>query len=232
MDIFGRALSDFYNSNQANYTDNQAETLWLHNSYDEPEEMPVAVFFRSAEEMPELEHQALALCRGKVLDVGAGVGSHALILQEKGIDVTAIDISAEAVKIMQQRGVKKAFVHNIFTLKERYDTLLFLMNGIGLTGTLKGLETFLQQAKTLIHPGGQLLFDSSDISYLYEDLPRPKQHYFGEIQYRYVYKNQQGEWFNWLYIDPQMLRHIAKQTGWQCDLIYEDDADQYLARLY
>lgn len=224
MDVFGTALSDFYKKTAT-------DTLWLNNSYGDVEEMPVDIFFRSYEEMPLLEHKALTMCLGKVLDVGAGVGSHALILQEMGIDVTAIDISAYAVNIMKQRGVKKAFEQSIFKTKEKYDTLLFLMNGIGLTDTLPGFITFLQQAKALINPNGQLLFDSSDISYLYEDQPKPENNYFGEVSYCYTYKNQKGNWFNWLYLDQETLIRTATENGWQCEIIFDDGEDQYLAQL-
>ena len=224
MDVFGNALTDFY-------LHGEADTLWLHNSYSDIEEMPVDIFFRTEDEMPPLEHYALSRCYGDVLDVGAGVGSHALILQELGHKVTAIDISASAVKIMQQRGVKNAIVQEFFTTTEKYDTLLFLMNGIGLTGTLPGFVDFLQKAKNLIHPDGQLLFDTSDISYLYEDLEKPKNQYFGEVNFCYEYKGQKGNWFNWLYLDQETLAHTAHQNGWKLDVLFEDEDDQYLARL-
>jgi SAM-dependent methyltransferase len=224
MDIYGMALADFYKNGETS-------PLWLHNSYDEPEEMPIEVFFREYEEMPELELHALNQCKGKILDVGAGVGSHALLLQERGLDVTAIDICEAAVHIMKQRGVKKAVVQDIFSVDEKYDTLLFLMNGIGLTGTLPGFANFLTQAETLIYPGGQLLFDSSDISYLYQELPKPKHCYFGEVSYCYEYKAEKGNWFNWLYLDQTILTHIANQQGWNCEIISDEGEDQYLARL-
>lgn len=224
MDIFGSALADFYKNGEA-------PTLWLNNSYDEPEEMPIDIFFRGKHEMPELELCALQLCKGRVLDVGAGVGSHALVLQEMGVDVTAIDISLDAVEIMKHRGVKKVLVQNFFLTNERYDTLLFLMNGIGLTGTLPGFIDFLQQAKSLINEGGQLLFDSSNISYLYEELPKPENTYFGEVSYCYTYKQQKGNWFNWLYLDQHTLNTLATNNGWQCEITYDDGEDQYLARL-
>lgn len=224
MDVFGKALSAYY-------TNGKADVLWLHNSYHEPEEMPIDIFFRSEDEMPELEHRALALCKGMVLDVGAGVGSHALILQKQGFDVTAIDISESAVQIMKSRGVENAVEKDIFKVSEKYDTLLFLMNGIGLTRTLDGFAHFLAFAKTLINPGGQLLFDSSDISYLYTELPKPQSYYFGEIGYCYEYKTEKGTWFNWLYLDQATLTHIAQQKGWHCEIVFEDGEDQYLARL-
>lgn len=224
MDIFGKALIDFYKKGHH-------DTLWLHNSYDEPEEMPVDIFFRTEPEMPELELEALQLCKGKVLDIGAGVGSHALYLQQRDFDVTAIDISTGAVQIMQQRGVKQVVEQDFFKLTETYDTLLLLMNGIGLSGTMDGFIQFLAKAKMLLNEQGQLIFDSSDISYLYDDLPKPANKYFGEISYQYEYQGQKGAWFNWLYIDQQTLINTCAAHGWNCEIIAEDDRDQYLARL-
>ena len=225
MDVFGNALQDQFN-------DNTAETLWLHNSYDEPEEMPVDIFFRSEEEMPDIELEAMDLCEGRVLDVGGGAGSHALILQERGFDVVAIDLSPSAVEIMQKRGVQQAVAGDIFGYSgEKFDTLLFLMNGIGLTGTVEGFKTFINHAKTLLNEGGQLLFDSSDISYLYEDTEKPTDKYYGEVSYQYEYKGEKGEWFNWIYIDPILLKQIARESGWECHLLFDDGQDQYLAEM-
>ena len=225
MDVFGEALKD-------QYTKPPAETLWVHNSYDEPEEMPVDIYFRNEREMPDLELRALDLCKGKILDVGAGVGSHALILQARGHNVTAMDISAPAVTIMKQRGLKKAIQGNILTYKgQTYDTLLFMMNGIGLTGSIPGLKSFLQHVKSLINPGGQLIFDSSDLSYLYQEVPFPLNGYYGEVSFRYEYKSVKGSWFKWIYVDQQTLKTIASAAGWHTEVMFEDDQDQYLVRL-
>ena len=225
MDVFGEALKD-------QYTKPPSETLWVHNSYDEPEEMPVDIYFREESEMPDLELKALQLCKGKVLDVGAGVGSHALILQKRGFDVTGMDISAPAVAIMKERGLQKAIEGNILQYKgDTYDTLLFMMNGIGLTGTIAGLTSFLKEVKSLLKPGGQLLFDSSDLSYLYQEVAFPSSGYYGEVSFRYEYKGLKGSWFKWIYVDQQTLKSLAKKQGWIVEIVFEDDQDQYLARL-
>ena len=225
MDVFGEALKD-------QFTKPPSETLWVHNSYDEPEEMPVDIYFRNESEMPDLELKALELCRGKVLDVGAGVGSHALVLQSRGFDVTGMDISASAVSIMTQRGLKKAVEGNILKYKEdTFDTLLFMMNGIGLTGTIKGLTTFLKDVKSLLKPDGQLIFDSSDLSYLYQEVSFPASGYYGEVSFRYEYKSVKGSWFKWIYVDQQTLKSLAEKQGWKVEIVFEDDQDQYLARL-
>lgn len=226
MDVFGQALKDYF-------LEGKAETLNLYTSLGDLEDMPIDLFFRSEQDMPELERYALELCRGKVLDIGAGVGSHALFLQEKGIDVTALDLSPAACEIMQQRGLQQVICGDIQEVQlQKYDTLLLLMNGIGVFGKLNNFSAFLERAKTLITAGGQLLFDSSDITYAYEEGPLPDQHYFGEVSYQYEYKGQKGNWFDWLFIDQATLISSAYQVGWNCEVLYVDENDQYLARLF
>lgn len=226
-DVYGEALMRFYKKGRMD------RPLLLHNSYGEVEEMPVGIFFRSEDELPELEFIALALCDGKILDVGAGVGTHSLHLQEKGFHVTAVEISALACEIMQSRGVNHIIHDDFYHLKDqKYDTLLFLMNGIGIASRLDNLRTLLAHAKTLLNPNGQLLFDSSNISYLYEEyaVERP-QHYFGEIKYQYEYKGIKGQPFDWLYIDQETLIRIAHEESWVVQVLYEDEQDQYLVRM-
>jgi SAM-dependent methyltransferase len=224
-DIFGQALFEYFKGEGKH-------KLWINNTYGPKEEMPLDVYFRTGEEMPDLEHIALSSCYGKVLDIGAGAGSHALLLQDRGLQVTALDISELAVTIMLQRGVKHAITKDIFNYHtEKFDTLLLLMNGIGLCGTLDQLRRFLQHAKTLLNKGGRLIFDSSDIVYLYEDELPDADAYYGELSYQYVYKGQKTDWFKWLYIDQETLKTIAAEEGWVTEFLYDDGFDQYLVRL-
>ncbi len=224
VDALGQAIFDHYNQLTP-------DMLWIHNQYGPKEEMPVDAFFRDIDDMPDMELFAINECSGKVLDIGAGAGSHALFLQDRGVDVTAIDISPLAVQVMQERGVKKAFEADIFTYHPgKFDTLLLLMNGIGLAGDLTGLRPLLSHLKSLLNPGGQILFDSSDVSYLYNGkLPADK--YYGEIDYQYQYKNLKTDWFKWLYIDEQTLTQIAAEVGFKAEVLVEDEYDQYLVRL-
>ncbi|MFA6944799.1 MAG: methyltransferase domain-containing protein [Pedobacter sp.] len=225
MDIYGQALKDQYRGKLKS-------KLWLYNSYGHPEDMPVDIFFRPEADMPEMEIIAMDMCKGKTLDIGAGVGSHALIMQSKGIDVTALEISAKACEIMKHRGVKKVINADIFQYDtEQYETILLLMNGIGLCGDIRGLQHFLEYIKKLLLPSGQLIFDSSDIAYLYKPDDFISSNYYGEISYQYEYQKVKGKWFKWLYVDFDTIKALAEKSGWACELIYEDDMDQYLARL-
>ncbi|MFD2784620.1 class I SAM-dependent methyltransferase [Hymenobacter rubripertinctus] len=215
-------------------------TLAVHSSVADEEVLPAAYFFRSLWEMPEMERTALDECRGRILDLGAGAGCHALELQQRGFTVKAVDISMGAVEVMQQRGVREVACHDIFdpalARGEKFDTLLMLMNGIGLTGTLEGLECFLMHAKTLLNPGGQILATSSDISYLYEDedgalvfdLNGP---YYGQVTYSMQYAHQTGAEFPWIFTDPSLLQDYAQAAGYEVEFLEEDDQQQYLVRL-
>jgi SAM-dependent methyltransferase len=224
VDVLGQAIFDHYHKLKP-------ATLWIHNQYGPKEEMPVDTFFRDVDDMPDLELFAINECKGKVLDIGAGAGSHALFLQDRNVDVTAIDISPLAVQVMQGRGVKKAFEADIYTYHPgKFDTLLLLMNGIGLAGDLDGLKKLLMHFKSLLNTDGQILFDTSDINYLYEGkLPLDK--YYGEIAYQYQYKQLKTDWFKWLYIDKQTLTKTAAEVGFSVEVLVEDEYDQYLIRL-
>ncbi|MEC3880838.1 class I SAM-dependent methyltransferase [Parapedobacter sp. 10938] len=226
LDVLGRALHDYLQGNRK-------DELLTHTGFGGVEEMPVAEFFRQPIDFPELEHIALALCDGHVLDVGAGAGSHALFLQKQGRDVTALERSPLACEVMRARGVKQVVMADFFAYADgRYDTLLFLMNGIGVAGNIEGLKKLLNHCKTLLAPGGQLLFDSSDITYLYADgaVDRPAG-YYGEIRYQYAYKGKRSAPFDWLFVDQDTLIGIARPLGWVVQVLYEDGHDQYLVRM-
>ncbi|MBW8362683.1 MAG: class I SAM-dependent methyltransferase [Kaistella sp.] len=223
-DLPGLAIHDYYFSKNT-------EELFVEDHFGPEVEMPVAVYFRTAEEMPELERLALEKCQGRVLDIGAGAGSHALELEKMGLDVTALEISPKACEVMKQRGLKKVMLQDFFLLEdEKFDTLLLLMNGVGISSTLSGFRDFLKKCGELLNPSGILIFDSCDIAYMYEDLELP-QNYYGEVECRYHYGTPVTDWFKWLYIDPQTMKKIAGEEGWSVEIVYTDENDQYLAQL-
>lgn len=226
-DVYGEALDDYFVHQEEKFP------LILHTSYGDKEEMPVEIFFREPDDFPELEFIGLSLCDGRVLDVGAGVGSHSLYLQEQGFQVDALEQSQTACHIMQQRGVQHIICEDFYKFKgQQYDTLLLLMNGIGIAGDVEGFRKLLAHSKELLTERGQLIFDSSDISYLYKDynIKKPA-HYFGEIQYQYEYKGTRGDLFKWLYLDQDLLIKISHEMGWVVQILYEDENDQYLVRM-
>jgi len=231
-DLFGKAILDYQ-------TNNAPEDLITETTISEEDEMSVAYLFRSYDEMPQMEQKALQLAKGKILDVGCGAGSHSLSLQnERNLDVTSIDISANAIQACVLRGLKNAKVQDVMTLEnEKYDTILLLMNGAGMCGKLKNIPNFLLKLKSLLNPGGQILLDSSDIIYMFDDdedggkwIPS-KSEYYGEIVFNISYKGEREKPFDWMFIDYNTLQNAALDNGFQCELILEGEHYDYLARL-
>ena len=231
-DLFGKAILDYQ-------TNNSPEDLLTETSISEADEMSVSYLFRNYNEMPKLEQKALQLAKGKILDVGCGAGSHALELQnERKLNVTAIDISENAVKACQLRGIEKVKVANILDLdtQNKFDTILLLMNGTGIFGTLNETAKYLQKLKSLLKDGGQILIDSSDLIYMFDQdedgaYSIPADGYYGELTFTVQYKGETEETFPWLYLDYNTLQNAAIANGLQCELVAEGDHFDYLAKL-
>lgn len=230
-DPMGSAISDYYKNGRAAH-------LHVLSSMFEEDEMPIAHLFRSEQEMPQLEKRALTLVRGRVLDVGAGAGCHALALQEHGFEVKAIDVSPLSCDVMKARGIEDVECVNLFDtqLQSKFDTILLLMNGTGIAGKLSRLPLLLNRLKELMAEGAQILIDSSDLKYIYENEDGSMDidlggNYYGEVDYQMVYKNVKGDSFDWLYVDPTLLTASCKQCGLKCEIIEEGGHYDYLARI-
>jgi len=230
-EVLGHALSAYYAG------DNTA-SLIVHSPDFDPDVQAVSHYFRRLSEMPEIERDALDRVSDTILDVGAAAGSHSLELQLRGFDVTALELSAEACRIMKARGVSKVLNSNIFAdAPGKFDTVLMLMNGIGLVQTIEGLIHFLEHIKNFLNPGGQILFDSANLIYLFDDEDSNEARidlnarYYGEIEFVMEYAGIKSESFSWLYIDFDTLCYYAEQTGFTPELITQDKSFQYLARL-
>lgn len=225
-DPMGAAIRDYL-------TTGRCGRLRVLSSQFEEDELPVPLLFRTEAEMPPLERLALEKARGRVLDTGAGAGCHALALQGQGLGVTAIDISPGAVHTMRRRGVEDARLCDFFAddFGGPFDTILMLMNGIGICGRLERLPAFFARINRLLAPGGQVLADSSDLIFLFGDEDIPAGHYYGEADYRMQYGKIRGAHFDWLYIDFLTLARHASAAGFKADLLYNGNHYDYLARL-
>ena len=248
----GRAIAEYWKTKTA-------DRLRVFSPMFEEDEIPLTTLFRSYEDMPEIERKALDMAKGRILDVGAGAGCHSLVLQKRGLDVTAIDVSPLSVETMKEREVKKVIEQNFFTLegqameqrepssllewpsrdrvrRSQFDTILMLMNGIGIVGTLERMPEFFKQLDKILASGGQVLCDSSDISYAFEDeegkidIPN-EMDYYGEHSFRMQYKDTIGEPFDWLYIDADTLKQKAGRCGYAVEVVAEGGHYDYLARI-
>lgn len=229
-DPMGAAIYDFHRNGSA-------DVLKVYSSDFDDDEIPVSDLFREYEDMPYIERVALDQTAGRVLDVGAGSGCHSLALAKAGKESVAIDISPLSVEVMRERGVDARLV-NLYdeSFAEKFDTVLMLMNGTGIIGTLENMETFFTRIRQLLNPGGSVLIDSSDLRYLFEEedgslMIDLADDYYGLVDYQMQYKDVLGEPFDWLYVDFDTLAYYAEENGFMAEMVANGEHYDYLARL-
>lgn len=229
-DLMGRAIRDYYHNE--NPEDLQTET-----SISELDELPVKYLFRDFNQMNKIEQKALKLAEGKVLDIGAGAGSHALYLQEeRNLDVTALDISPKSIEVCKLRGVKKSVAENMLYFSEgNFDTILLLMNGTGIFQSLQVIDIYLKKLYDLLNTNGQILIDGTDILYMFDadedgGVYIPAEGYYGELDYIVHYKGESEDPIKWLYLDFNTLKNAAENNGFKIEKVLQEE-DSYLAKI-
>ncbi len=227
-DPLGAAIHDYYRTGK----DSKIQ-VFINGKRDE--DMLASLFFRNYQLMRGYERLALRYAKGSVLDVGAAAGCHSLILQKRKLDVTALEISPLACDVMKQRGVKRILNESIFDLKgSPYNTILLLMNGLGMAGSEEGTLKLLKHLKRLLAPKGYIIGDSTDILYNTMNAVKAfdsKQDYYGKVEFSLKYKGIEADPFKWIYIDPALLAELADKAGLHCDIIHRDANFHYLAKL-
>jgi SAM-dependent methyltransferase len=231
MKPFGMAIADYYKGDK-----DAAVAVYRDDGL--VENLAILSFFRSPTAYP-LDKVALDNCRGRVLDVGAGVGIHSLYLQDKGFSVCAMDVSPEACEVMKKEGVKEVHCASFEGFSARlFDTLLILGRSICMVETLAGLQDFLEKVHSLVRPGGQIILNSVDVTrtsnpqhLAYHDINRREGRYVGECRLHMEYKGVKGPVCGLLHVEAATLAEYAEKTGWSCDILVQEDDGNYLARL-
>ena len=230
-DPMGRAVYDFH-FNSIN------QPIVVHSDDFDDDTIDTEYLFRKYKKMPALEKKAMSLCKGKVLDVGACAGAHSVYLQEKGFDVTALETSALCCEVLKDRNIENVIQQDIFNFSnQKFDTILLLMNGTGIAGNLAGLDILLHHLKSLLNPEGQILIDSSDLIYLFEqedgsamiDISADK--YYGELMFQTEYKNWTSQPFPWLYVDQNNLENSIEKNQLKLNKVFRGEHFDYLAQI-
>jgi SAM-dependent methyltransferase len=232
MEPFGKALIAYLEG------DSNAKLIIRRDDGKETT-VPMSLFFRDEPAFTELERAALGLCRGKVLDIGVGAGSHSAVLQRKGHPVTAIDVSPAAVDVARRRGVVDVLCRDALSYEGGpFDTLLMMGHGIGMVETIEGLKHFLVHVCSLLSVDGQLLIDSLDVrvtddldNLAYHEANRKAGRYIGEIRMQFEFQGQEGPYCGWLQVDAETLKSYSESAGWKCEVVHQGENGGYLARL-
>lgn len=229
-DPIGSAIWDYHTNN--NPTDITVESDLIDDDF-----LPINHLMREFADFPKLEATAMNFCEGKILDVGAAAGPHAKYLLGKGHDVTTLEVSPQAYKYLKE--VYPTAKHYSTPILEfnsgKYDTILLLMNGIGLAGTFNEVTPFLKHVSSLLSPGGSILCDSTDVQNVFEDEEGGlwvdlNANYYGEFKFNMKYKESESDWFNWVYVDLKNLEKFANEAGLSLTLL-EEDENSFLVQL-
>ena len=230
-DPIGRAVYDFHFK-----TIN--EPIIVHSDDFDDDSIETSYLFRTYQQMPVLEKKAMSLCSGSILDVGACAGAHSVYLQERGFEVTSLETSELCCEVMKGRNLQNVVCQDIFRFKgQKFDTIILLMNGTGIAGSISGIEVLLHHLKTLLKPDGQILIDSSDLIYLFEqedgsaliDISADK--YYGELTFQTEYKNWISQPFPWLYLDLNNMENTIEKNKLKLNKVFKGQHYDYLAQI-
>lgn len=203
--------------------------------------LPAARYLAPPADWPAIDHRALALARGRVLDVGSGGARASLALQARGYPVTALDVSPGAVEVARARGVGDAVcasVGSYATTGRRFDTFLLLGNNLGLLGGPASAPAFLGALAALAAPGARVVahgvdpYATADPAHLaYHERNRRAGRLAGQLSLRVRYRDLASEWFDYLQCTVDELAALVSGTGWRIEAVDDADAPRFLALL-
>ncbi|MBI2850170.1 MAG: methyltransferase domain-containing protein [Chloroflexi bacterium] len=233
QDAFGHGVYDYFRGRI-----DTAEIIEKDDRYIDTSGGPKAYFSEYKGWVPS-ERKAMRYARGRALDIGSGAGRCSLYLQEKGLEVTAIDNSPLAIEVCKLRGVKDARIIPISQISSRmgiFDTVLMMGNNFGLFGSFEGAKRLLKKLDKITSKNGRIITSSRDVyrtenpeHLAYQESNRRKGRMSGQIRIRVRYKQYIGPWFDYLMVSKKEMENILDGTGWQVGRYIDHNDSQYIA---
>jgi len=216
-DAFGAAFLAHYDRGHEVYYGTEREDGYINI-------MNTNGYFSDPSEWPKEELTILGHVKSPVMDIGCGAGRHSLYLQEKGLDVLAVDNSSGAVEVSRKRGVKQVELLSIFDLSHidrKFSTFLMFGNNINLAGSYYGTIGFLQEIKRLSNPGAVLigtymapLPSGKPYHLAYHKRNRDAGNPIGQVIIRVRFENYLSQWLEFYLPTPEEFQEILKKSGW------------------
>jgi SAM-dependent methyltransferase len=201
---------------------------------------PADHYLAEPEAWPQHDHRALRLCRGHVLDIGAGAGRIAVELQRRGMAVTGLDTSAGAVEVARKRGLRDTVIATVDRYAAAgtatYDTFLLLGNNLGLLESRERAPVFLDALARLANPGARIVAQSTEpygtkdpVHVAYHQRNRERGRLGGQLRLRLRYRLLATEWFDYVNPSIEELKELVAGSAWRIDAIDDQDSPYYLA---
>lgn len=230
-DIYGQEVWSHFQGTSAH------EFLEREDGFKWPPENVEVYFYKYSKWSPD-EKRAIHLAKGRVLDVGAGAGRVSLYLQQKGLKVTAIDISPLAVKVCQARGVKDVRLLSldeiIYLENDSFETVVMFGNNFGLFENASKAKYLLDEMHRITSPEALILAQSSTpyktrkpVHLKYYSSNRQRNRMPGQFKMRLQHGEKIGDWFDYLFVSKKEMQDLLEDTGWKIKRFFNSDQSLY-----
>ena len=203
--------------------------------------VPGSSYLTEFEAWPRIERRAMELVRGRVIDLGCGAGRVALYLQNRGFDVLGFDISPLALKVCEERGLRKTMkgsIHDLEFPPDSFDTAIMFGNNFSLLGTPARATRILKRMHSMLSKGGLILaetldpYDTKEPAHLaYHAMNKNKGRLPGQVRVRVRYKQYATPWFYWLLLSRNEMDELAKRTGFDVARFIDPGGPRYIGAL-
>jgi len=195
--------------------------VWLNQKKEE--DYMASYFLRSREDMPKHEVLALSLAVGEILDIGAGAGAHTVELCNANKNVTALELNHDLAEIIKNRCDAKVLAEDIFKWKAKvkYDTILLLMNGLGIAQTKEKVPELLEKVKHLLAIHGKAYVELTDYNFSTEyDHEITAEN---EVTFRLKYGSRFSEEMSWIYPSLTEVENHCHALSLRIKILYQED---------
>ncbi len=236
QDAYGQQLLAQYSSRTATTEIIERDDRFIDTGSE------AGLYFRDYKHWSPLERRAIKQAKGGILDIGCGAGRHSLYLQQRGFDVTGIDVSPGAVRVCKLRGLKKAIVRGITEVDkfkpDSFDTILMLGNNFGLFGSARGVKLILKKLSRITSSDARIIagtrnpYETGNPNHLqYHRFNKKRGRMPGQIRMRVRYGKTVGVWFDYLFVSPEEMETVLSDTDWRVERFIAPEEANYFAVL-